>query len=367
MLAAQSQTPLPSDSPFMGHYPQPGTLYRVPTAANYFSTIAAMGKDDQIAASLGLRKSRALNKPMIWTGDPSAIAFLTEALAELTLSQDFSDGLSVIELGFNPVEVDWVQMGSQWLIKRLEKRDPCHFRIGEDGRLLHSTKNHDWQSVPDHKIVLFTQGATRTKPYGVSALEPCYPHWIGKWRVTEQMDELGEKYYIPPTIALCETDDQNQLNIISANLAALRGSAGVALSGVKEIKELTVSGKMEGLITRLERFDASISKILTGQTLAMDSGNTGSYALGTVHEKSLDAIAIEDLKLLLHKFNRTVFKWLLDNNNMGHLKARLVFDENAYKESLQQDNQEAMQSQPLQLSNSAPVSQETDLTLQLMF
>lgn len=348
-------TSLLSDAnPFLDHYPQPGQLYEVPWTSSYWNTIETMLMDDQISTSLEQRKSRALDKPTLWKGDAKAIAFIQETI-ERTESDDILDCLAMIEKGFNPIEIDWINESGRWWIASMECRDPSIFRVSTTGQLQYRSKDFQWHNVPAHKVALFTMGATRDKPYGKSALKPCFPHWQAKWKMHAQLERLGDKYSIPPVVALCETSDDDELAKVGASLAALESATGVAVSGVNKIESLTVTGKMEELLTGIKQKDQAMSKSLTGQVLATDVGDSGSYAQSKTHESSLEAIAIKDVKRLLHILNRTIYRSILEVNNLGHLRAEQVFDEQSWK----QQQTQHVQQPAIQLSN------QPDPTLQL--
>ncbi|TQF71795.1 phage portal protein family protein [Pseudoalteromonas luteoviolacea] len=355
-------TPLSEDNPIIGHYPQPGQVYDVPTFNSYWGAINTMMQDDQIIASLELRKSRALAKPTKWVGDDNAIALIKNVLSNLTFTQDQMDGLSMLELGFNPCEIQWAKSGNEFYVESIEKRTPEKFRIGQQGQLLFSDKNFEFKPVPDKKVMLFTRNATRETPYGESVLKGCYPHWAAKWEADAQVTRLGKKYSIPSFIALTDTDDEADLARISLSLAGLENGDGIATSGVKEIITLTATGKLEELIKAIDKKDKAISKVITGQTLAQGESQYGTQALGKVHENTLEAYAIQDLKLLLNRFNRTLFRWILELNGLGHLNARLLFDDEAYKES---QKAQSSTGQPLQLSNPGTGYNDPSLNLHL--
>lgn len=326
--------PLAARAPIGEHYVPPAFFYQIPRVEDYFGSIEAMLLDDQVAAALQLRKRRALAMPWKWSedSDSTAVAFLQDVFTRLTLEHDFEDALACLENGFIPCEPLWHKEDGQWFVKRIERRDPRRFRFAKDGSLHYQTPALEWQPVPEHRVLVFTHQATLENPYGRSVLEPCYPRWQGKWKVLAQLERLGDKYSIPPVVALTDATDDGQLNTISANLAALESAAGVALSGVKDVKALEVQGKGADLLAEIKDHDAAMAKVLTGQVLALDKGDTGSYALGKVHENSLDAVALLDFKAMLRKLSRTLVVSILTLNNIPG-KARMVFDEEAWKES----------------------------------
>lgn len=328
MDTRQLTQPLALTLPLGEQYLPPAFFYAIPRTDDYFSTIAAMLLDDQVVASLQLRKHRALTAfPVKWSDATPAAArtLLDEQLARLTIEHDLLDGLACIEQGFAPCEQVWVQAGGRWWIERIQIRDPRRFRFHRDGRLLMQTPGMEWVEVPPMRLAVYTHQASAENPYGVAALEACYPRWQGKWKTLAQLERLGEKYSIPPVVALTDATDDTELTKISSALAMLESGVGVALAGVRELIQLKVSGSAADLLAEVHEHDAAISRVLTSQSLASNKSDTGSYAMAETHMDSLDAIALLDFKALLRKFSRTSLAWVLELNGVAG-PGELIFD-----------------------------------------
>lgn len=314
------------------HQVPPSWFYQVPRVDDYWGTVAAMLLDDQIASALQLRKRTALSFPWRWSEATSqaARALLQEQMSRLTLEHDLMDALACLEQGVSYCEQVWEQVAGRWLIARIEARDPARFRWHRDGTLLAQGPDLQWAPVPPYRVAAFTHRATRENPYGVSVLEPCYPRWQGKWKAMAQLERLGEKFAIPSVLALTDASDDGELARVSAALAALEHGAGVALSGVREVVTLAASGSAADLLKEVEAADAAISRVITGQVLALDKGDTGSYAMSKTHQHSLESVALLDFRALLRKFSRTTLAWVLELNGVPG-PAELVVDEDALK------------------------------------
>ena len=59
-----------------------------------------------------------------------------------------------------------------------------------------------------------------------------------------------------------------------------------------------------------------ISRAITKQTLTTNNSETGTYALGKVHQETLENIAILDAKYIARKLNITLIRWILELNDI---------------------------------------------------
>jgi hypothetical protein len=321
------------------YYQPPAYFFEVPRSDDYYGAIEAMLLDDQVSSALGLRKRTALSAfPWRWSDatPPPARALLDEQLRRLTWEHDLEDALRCLDWGHAPCEQVWVRdaQGRLW-IDRIEARDPRRFRVHRDGGLLYQGADLRWERVPDYRVAWYTHGATRENPYGRSALEPAFPRWQGKWKAMAQLERLGEKYSIPPVIALSDASDDEELNRISARLAELENGMGVALSGVTSIVQLSVAGKVEELLRAIGAHDDAISKVITAQVQLLDDGEGGgSYAKAKTHENSLEAVALLDFRATIRKLSRTTLTWLLHLNQVQG-PAEMEFDQQTHREQKQ--------------------------------
>jgi len=300
----------------------PASFDTIPRGDDFYDLIDSMLIDSQVTAALGLRKRRALtansHEP---DGDAQAVEIVQNVLDRLTWVHDIEDSLSAIEWGFCVQEIMWEVVDGSWMIESIELRDPRHFQFRYNEMtgsidLLYNA-NGEWNVAPERKFILHTYRATRENPYGKSILENCFPEWAAKWLTAKYLARLGEKFMVPSIIALTDSNDGKDLEKIGSQLAALENSMGAALSGVKELIQLKATSEAEALRGVIEFYNQGISKALTSQTLALDAGDRGSYALGDVHAENLDALCAMDMDASHYKFNRTLLVWICELNGVS--------------------------------------------------
>lgn len=297
-----------------------------------------MLQDDEIASDLELRHATSIMTPYTVEGSPSDIAFVNDMLAELELDVLMEQCLYHADYGFNPVELDWVQDGGTVRPVLSERRHPRSFRWGKDGKLLYSASGgsgFDFKAVPEGKVIPVVRNGSREKPYGESVLEPAWPLWQTKWAHVEQLERLGKKYSVPTTVALTDSTNTTAADLaeISAWMAAIDGGGSVALAGVKELVQLTASGKATELMSVIRDFNNQLAKLITGQTLTNSNQKYGSRSLGEVQERAAFRIMINDARTVYNALNRTLFPWLFAfNKRPGSVK--LKFNKKAFAAEL---------------------------------
>ena len=310
-----------------GNYYQSGVVYpsnsfvEKPGTQDYWNTIKSMLQDSQISASIGLRKRTALTMLSELEGDAEAVNCVSEVISKITFIHDIHDLLSRLEFGISYQEIIWKldDSGKYW-IDAIEQRSNKNFRwfFSETGeKFLQYYDRGTWRFAPDKKFIVGTNNATQENPYGESVLVCVYPDWVEKCRLKMYFDRLSEKLSIPSFIALTDASNQKDIDQVSTVLSEIENGAGLAVSGVRDIKELSVSNQMGSLLEKIKELDRNISKGITSQVLALDYGQTGSYALGNVHENSLKVVAAMDCDATAYLLNRQVIRWILDLNGIG--------------------------------------------------
>ncbi len=64
----------------------------------------------------------------------------------------------------------------------------------------------------------------------------------------------------------------------------------------------------------IDQQNAEITKLIIGGTLTVDTGGAGSYALGSVHERTREDLMKADANALAETICRDLFYWMLKNN-----------------------------------------------------
>ncbi|UJZ95053.1 DUF935 domain-containing protein [Photobacterium damselae subsp. damselae] len=335
------------------YYPTPMQLG---AAANntydaYWGAIEAMLLDDEIAGDLETRKTVSASMPWVWYGTDAAIENTKALLQYIDFDDLIMQSLSCVEYGFNPIEIMWHadKKGFSYPIDFV-RRAPRLFRISNSGELLYLANSYDPITVPAGKVMVVLRSPTSEKPYGESLLESVWPTWQVKWNHVANLDRLGEKYAVPTVIATTKSaSNQAELDATSETLASIEGGAGIALGGVDNIHQLTISGKATELVDVIKFYDNKICKRITGQTLTTGNQEYGSRALGEVFERATLRISASDLKVVIKAINLTLLRWLKELNPNIDI-AMMKFDDKAFNAMLEQSKETLPSKDPLTLS-----------------
>ncbi len=290
----------------------PSVFFEQPYTNDYYDTINAMLLDPHIYSQLQLRKHAILSCEITFEGDTKAVEVVKSALEEINLHKDLYDLLSALEYGFSACEAIW-KKEDLWKVKSIERRDPQLFRFNTKNELVYK----DGKPVEERKFIYLAYNATYENPYGESILKPIYYIWKLKQLALNYWEIAMEKFAIPPLIALLsESPSEDSLKEIREILAQIESSAGMALSGIQDIKVLEVGDKVDVFKELIEFCNKEISKAITGQFLGSEIGDSGSYALAKVHKDMFLYVVRSDSKLLEHKLNITLIPWILELNSV---------------------------------------------------
>ncbi|MBE8578649.1 phage portal protein family protein [Vibrio sp. OPT18] len=319
-------------------YPQPSEIGADSCNVTnyYFGAIRAMLLDEQISSDVDMRHTYASQIPFIIEGSQADIANAKAILADFDMEDLILRMLTASEFGFRPVQIKWQQDSNSIIPIESEAKRPESFYMLRDGQLAYRDSLYGaLQPVPMGQFIPVLREASSDKPYGQSILESLWAIWQTKWVNWANIERLGEKYAIPNVVAITEsTNDANELQKIANALAPLANGDVAAVSGVKEIKTLSATGKIEELLQSIEYIDNKITYRLTGQTLSTGNQKYGSHSMGEVHQMNALFYAKADAKMVYKALNQTLLKWIfMANNKQGHV--RMKVDEEKFKTILQ--------------------------------
>jgi len=132
------------------------------------------------------------------------------------------------------------------------------------------------------------------------------PWVIYKRNTTADWAQFSEVFGMPIKEYIYETDDDDARRKCLED-AKNTGSLAVLVHSAESQVKLLESGNKTGsadLYERLcERCNSEISKLILGNTLTTESSENGTQALGTVHKKVEDKVAMADRKYILDVLN----------------------------------------------------------------
>ncbi len=202
---------------------------------------------------------------------------------------------------------------------RLLSRHPRRFTFTADNelRLLTAAEPVTGEALPERRFLVFAPYGRHEDPYGLPQLRSVW--WLAwfKRQVLRFWVMYCEKYGSPTAVLrhpLGATGrEQAAYRRIVASLQQETGLVvpeGVGL----EFLEATRSGGAECYRELVTFANAEMSKALLGQTLTTESGESGSYSLGRVHQAVREDIVRSDAQALAALLNGTLVRWIVDLN-----------------------------------------------------
>lgn len=280
----------------------------------------------QVYSCMQTRQLALLSKPFEITpaieNDPDAeriAGFVKDALSWIDgWYLSLSELLDAILYGFEVSEIIWTVENGQVWIDRIKGRPHRNFYFDPDLRLkIVPVTEYYGDVVPDRKFVLATYNPRRNNPYGKGLGSIVYwPTWFDACVIKFGL-MFAEKYGAPTSVVKYRAgaSDEQQKKALEV-VDAIQNESGVAIPDWMQIDLLEAqrSGTINVYQYLTGLCEARISKVILGQTLTTDQGDTGSYALGAVHNKVRQDIIEADGLWLDGVINSTIIRWLVDFN-----------------------------------------------------
>ena len=290
------------------------------------------------AGVLGTRKRAVSGIPIrVEPADDSAQAQADADLVEAAVTKGalidaLFDILDAVGKGFSATEIIWETSASQWMPQRLEYRLPQWFDYDRvDGRtLLVRTDQADqrehgeqgaggWSRLPPYKMIVHQVSAKSGLPIrGGLARIAAWPFLFHAFSLKDWVRFL-EAYGLPMRVGRfgpgASKEDKQVL------WRAVRNIAGDAAAIIPESMQLEfisdqgISGRSEIFLDLLRYLDSQVSIATVGQTLTSQEGDSGSYALGQVHNLVREDIEDEDGRALAATLHRDLVIPLVTLNN----------------------------------------------------
>lgn len=283
-------------------------------------------KDPHYLSVLGTRKRQVSQldidvEPASDAANDVANADLVRAFIERDELQDeLVDILDAVGKGYSATEILWDMSERQWFPTHLEHRDPRWFRFRQDdGRTL-ELLGEDGQGVPltPYKFIEHRHKAKSGLPIRGGLARPIawwylfknygVKDWIAFIEIYGQPLRIG-KYHAGAT-----TDQKSTLLRALGSLGT--DAAAMIPDGMMiEFVESQGARAHAEIYERLIRYiDGLTSKAVLGQTLTTEVGDSGSRALGDVHDGVRADIETSDCKQLMAVLGRDLVRPIVDLN-----------------------------------------------------
>lgn len=302
-------------------------------------------RDGQVFAVLQKRRAALIGRP--WEVEPAdetaaaarAAELVRTQLNRLGMERLIEDLLGALLRGVAIVELIWDATGDGIAPIAARARDPGRFAFesitGGAGRtdyalrVLTRARPVDGEPAPARKFLVHRFGSRYDNPWGLGLghrlFWPCFfkrqgvGFWLGAIEKFGQPTGLGR---YPPG-----TPEAEQKRLLDA-LRAIATDAGVVIpEGMSiELIEAKRSGTFDSY-ERLARYmDEEIARIVLGETLTTAVGDSGSRALGAIHNEVRLEITRADADQLSRTLNATLVRWIVELNLPSAPAPRLWWD-----------------------------------------
>jgi phage gp29-like protein len=308
--------------------PKPSLLMN--DKGSFYATVEDMLTDAKIGSHLRIRKDIVSSFPYILNQGKSpdnVFQFVKDNLfSSLNWETDIKEFLSAIENGFSFSEVLWKQIGGYYIPDSLRNKRPEQIQFRIDYAIMNGGRRSIWTPIlisenkpliDNYKFLIYRNNPRAEDPYGTSDMVMCYWPWKFKQFGWEFWLEAAKKCGVPSIIALFEakndTDAKKSAQIISETLEQIENGSGVALSNVKEVIPLEMSGVLSDHKVLIETCNQEISFALTTQSLSTQEGTYGTRAQATVHDENLVRVCHGDAKALMGTLQQLI-DWMVELN-----------------------------------------------------
>jgi phage gp29-like protein len=227
------------------------------------------------------------------------------------------DLLDALLKGYAIAEIIWDLRGGFWVPVAVKPKDQRRFVFGADGALkLLTRENPQGAAVPDKKFLVHRFGDKTGDPYGRGLGHQLY-WWAFFKRMGVQFWLLfAEKFGSPTVLGLVpDTMSEPDEIVLQEKLEAVAQSTALTAPAGTEIKFLEATRSGGVTYGDLVGYcDTMITIGVLGETLTTSQGNSGSRALGEVHQDVKDEIIDADADLLSATLNTQLLTWLAELN-----------------------------------------------------
>lgn len=266
--------------------------------------------------------------------DRKAAELVRSQLENLGLDRMTLDLLDAIPKGFAITEVMWRREGDQIVAHSTIPRAQTRFVFDEERQLRLLTPNAmiAGEELPDRKFIRHTFGAIDANPYGLGLGSKLFWYVYFKRQVTASWLIFADKFAAPTAIGEYPpgTSQAEQIRLLNAAESLSQEAAVVIPQGmVLRLLEAARTGSVEAYAQFLSYCDQMIAETVLGETLTTSVGDSGSRALGDVHNSVRLELVKADSDLLSDTLNATIVRWIVELNMPGATPPKLyrIFSE----------------------------------------
>jgi len=310
--------------PFMGalREVQDTVLRRL---GNNYEAYRELRRDDQVAACFQQRRLALMGRPLLvkpGADDPLSVEaadHLRFNLSQIRFDQTCGTKIWGAFYGYDVAECMWGIVNSRVWLNKPKVRTPWRFRFTPSGELRLITRESmiEGQVLAPKKFWVTSWGADNDDdPYGLGLAHQLY------WPVFFKKQGLGfwlralEKYGAPSTYTTYPAGSDQQTQRDALDVARrLRLDGAAAIPEGMTVALLEAARGTVDQATFLRQMNASIAKIILGQTMTTDDG--ASLSQSQVHMGVREELTDADAELQCESFQNGPATWLTAWNFPG--------------------------------------------------
>jgi len=285
---------------------------------NNYGVYRELRRDDQVHSCFQQRRLALTSRQLVIEPggeDAASIAaadFLRKNLEQIPFDRTCDKMLWGAFYGHSVAECMYERReGKVWLAKP-KVRLPWRFRYAMNGslRLLTQAQMSEGQPVPDRKFWTTSWGADNDDdPYGLGLAHQLYwPVFFKKQGLAFWLRAL-EKYGAPSTYTTYPAGADDKTKNSALEIARrLRVDGAAAIPSGMTVALLEAARGTVDQATFLRQMNASIAKIILGQTMTTDDG--ASLSQSQVHMEVREELTDADAELLCESFQTGPAMWL---------------------------------------------------------
>ena len=303
---------------FLGWLPDPDPILR--KRGDDAGVLEDLTADDQVCMAMQNRRLRVLNKqdydfkPGLITGQDATneskllCENLTKDLEGINLRDVFSGILDTPFYGYTVLELLWEPDGGRMRLADIIAKPREWFAFNSKNQLVFRGENAlQGEPLPEGKFVLVQHFPTFNNPYGLRLLSRCLWPVAFKRGGVSFLSRFLEKFGMPWILAKAPQSmkERSERMSMASDLASMVQDAVAVLPHGADVELASAQGKAGDTYERyLSRWDKSISKVLTGQTLAAEmDGQNGSRAASETHYSVAGDISDADQFMVVSAMN----------------------------------------------------------------
>jgi len=252
--------------------------------------------------------------------------YVKQALIDLdNFDEDLQELLSACRNGYAVSEIVWKDAeidGKQLLVPdRILSKPPDWFRFDAERNLIFVGATGGVSSaevMPPYKFIHYAFRPRYQNPYGTSLLRSVYWMWWFKHHGFEQWMRAAERGAVGSVVMKYEPGASvTEQERLAEDAKILLKSKYAVINKEHEIvfPEVKIDANFGDVL--IQRCNSEMIYRLLGATLSSGTSESGTRALGEVHEKRLQERNESDSKALAAALNNTLVRWIVELNFPG--------------------------------------------------